>query len=539
MTEGVARLVRSVLGSPTSELVMRRQILELAGTNLHEPDVVAALLDTLPEVRDMETRDALLQLLAAIDTSRFESVEALHDALIGVFRRERDRTTRAALIERLADGLHQDPRLVGFLVGVLGEPTLSDEERASVTRAVASLPTIDQSTAVAALDRARGSTAAVQAGALTIAERCPSWDGPLLAALEPYLDVRFDRAIRLRILGHLAEARSLTPAHLPVLSHTLRNDPDPGARALALRTLRSIRPWGPDLLGQLLWTAARDADEGVRAQAVALQRDVPTLSDEQVEALAAQLSTDRSAGVRGAVLAALVPYGRNAGVRAAAAEVFASNPSVFADAELDALLALLAPYVGRDGAVRDALLGAVGTMPSVAQRMAVLDAVLPRIRAEDAAAPVARLFESERDEAMRGALFAHLEPLSVTKHPELVRAYVAELVDPGSPFRAEVAPILAAAAEVHDDIPPALEDVLLNDQDRDLVRTCLDGYLRPAVLRRFEPLLAVVRNEVVDTGSRQRALDQLLEMGLQPDQSARLADALAGLRPNTLRTPPL
>jgi hypothetical protein len=536
VSDNVAGLVRRVLGSPTSELVMRRQILELARTNLHQPDVTAALLDSLPSVRDKETREALLSLLMTLDTSRFDRVDVLHDSLIRVFREEKERATRAELIARLADGLHQDTRLAAFFVEVLAEPSLSDQERASITFAVAALPSIDEATAATALDAARRSSTAVQAGALTIAERCPTWTDRVLAALEPYLDVRFDRAIRLRILRRLAEAKSLTPAHFTILRQTLRGDPDADARAIALDMLRSIRPWGEELFEQLLWTAAQDADEGLRAYAVALQREVPQLSDVQVTALAAQLATDRCTGVRTAVLAVLKPYGRAPEVRSAVLASFASNPSVFDDAELAAILDLLAPYVGRDAAVRDTLLASIETIPSAAQRTSLLEAVVPRLRAEDVVAPLATLFEHERDAALRRSLFGVLKPLSVTKHPELVKAYVAELVDPGSPFRAEVAAILGAAAELHAEVPPALEDVLLNDQDRDLVRACLEGYLRPKVARTFEPLLSVVRNEVVDTASRQRALDELMRMDLSEGESSRLADALAGLNPNTLRT---
>jgi len=537
MNDNVARLVRSVLGSPTSELVMRRQILELARTNLHQPDVTAALLESLPAVQDKETRDALLGLLASLETSRFENIDALHDAFLAVFKQEKERATRSWLMGRLSAGLHQDPRLAGFFVDVLGEPSLSDEERAAVTRAVSSLPSVSEETAATALDRGRASTGAVQECALSIAERCPAWSERVLKSLAPYLDVRFDRGLRLRILNRLAEAKSLTPAHFPILQQVLRHDPDTGTRSVALETLRSIKPWGEELFEQLLWTAARDAESSLRARAVALQREVPQLTDEQIARLASQLATDRCAGVRTTVIEALKAYTKLPAVRTAAAHAFASNPSVFDDSEFGALLDMLSPYVGRDAGIRDALLTALDTIPSAGQRTRLLEAVVPKLRAEEAAAPIARLFERERDGTLRASLFKLLKPLSVTKHPELVKAYVAELVEPASTFRAEVAPILAAAAELYPEIPPALEDVLVNDQERELVRACLDGYLRPKVEKKFDPLLAVVRNEVVDTTSRQRALDELVKMKLSDADAGRLAEALAGLKPNTLRTP--
>ena len=109
-------------------------------------------------------------------------------------------------------------------------------------------------------------------------------------------------------------------------------------------------------------------------------------------------------------------------------------------------------------------------------------------------------------------------------------------MEPGSPFRQACAPIVAAAAELFPEIPRALADVLVNDQDRELVRACLDGYLRPKVEKKFEPLLAVVRNEVIDTGSRQRCLDEVMQLTLSDAQQQELTEGLAGIKPNTLRT---
>jgi hypothetical protein len=534
MSEPVAKLIQSVLQSPHSELVMRRQILELARANLASAGVLAALLESLPSVKDRETRGELMALLATVDTSRFANLPSVHDALMAAFEGETERATRCALLERLALGVHQDARLAAFLIEVLARPGLSDPEREVITRAVARLPAIDEATTALALDRARGGSVAAQASALGVAEHCPVWGERVVAALAPYLEPSFDRTIRLRILKRLTEAKVLTTACFPPLQQMLQNDPDAKARAAALDLLRAIQPWSEDVLEQLLWTASRDADATLRARAVTLQREAPQLSDAQIAALAARLASDRSAGVRIAMIQALKPYARANDVRAAAARAFASHASAFDDAELMALLELLSPYAGRDAVVRQALLGAFTTIASAAQRARLLEVVLPRLRTDEVVPELARLFERERDATVRTTLFALLRPLSITKHPELVTAYVAELVEPGSSFRAECAAILAAAAELHPAIPPALEDVLLHDRDRDLVRTCLEGYLRPRVPRRFEPLLAVVENEACDTSSRQRALDELMRMPLAKEQERRVVDVVAGLKSSAL-----
>jgi len=530
-------LLRSVLGSPQSEQVIKHQMLDLARKNLHIPEVVAVLLESLPKTRDKETRDALLGLIGSIETSRFASLEALHDAFLEVFRNEKERSVRTALMARLREGIHQDERLAGFFLGILAEPVLNDEERRAAVAAVAGLASVTEKTAITALESCRNGDASIQETAVALAERCPTWGEGLVAALQPYLDIKRDRSLRLRVLNRLAGAKALTPAYLPLLRQTLRNDPDEGARGAALETLRSIKPWDGGVLELLLWTAAQDASAGLRSRAVALQAEGPELSDAQVAALARQLGSDRSAGVRVGILTVLKNHARVAEVRAAAAEAFASNPSVFDDTEFGALADLLAPYAARDEKIRGTLLKAAESVPRAGQRNAILRMVLPKVKAEAVIEPLVRLFKKERDAEIRETLFDLVKPLSVARHPELVELFAAELVEPSSAFRLACAGILSAAAELHDAIPPALEDVLSNDSDRELLRTCLDGYLKPKVEKSFEVLLGLVRNEGVDTGSRQRCLDEILKLEISDGQRGELAEALSGLKPNTLRTP--
>ena len=118
---------------------------------------------------------------------------------------------RTALMNRLAEGIHQDERLAGFFLGILGEKILNDQERQAAVGAVAGLASISEETAVLALERCRGGDAAIQATAVSVAERCADWGDALVKALAPYLDVKRERSLRLRILERLAKARKLTP----------------------------------------------------------------------------------------------------------------------------------------------------------------------------------------------------------------------------------------------------------------------------------------------------------------------------------------
>ncbi len=530
-------LLRSVLQSPRSEAAVKSQLLGLAAENLHVPEVVSVLLESLPAVKDRETRDALLGLLGRLETSRFESVAALHDAFLGVLRGEKDRQLRAALLSRLQEGLHQDPRLAGIFLSILSEPILNDAERRAAAAAVASLPSVDEATVVEALGRGRQAAADVQETIVGLAERLPSWSEKVVQALRPWLDVKVDRALRLRILNKLAAAKALSNAYVPLLGDLLRQDPDAGARGAALDLVARIRPWDEEVLALLLWTSGHDASPALRKRALALQGEGPELSELQLESMARRLSSDRSAGVRVGVLAILKDHARVASVRAAAAEAFASNPGAFDDEEFGALVDFLAPYAGRDAKIRDLLFKAAESLPRAPQRNRVLGLVLPKIKPEQVVAPLVRLFAKERDASIRATLFGLLRPLSIARHPELVEPYCAELVEPSSPFRLEVAGVLSAAAESHDEVPPALEDVLANDTDRELLRTCLDGYLRPKVEKSFDVLLGLVRNEGVDTGSRQRCLEEVLKLDLSAAQRGELERALSGLKPDTLRLP--
>jgi hypothetical protein len=61
--------------------------------------------------------------------------------------------------------------------------------------------------------------------------------------------------------------------------------------------------------------------------------------------------------------------------------------------------------------------------------------------------------------------------------------------------------------------------------------------LRPRVPKTFAPLLAVVRNDQVDTTSRQRCLEELVKLSLTDAESLELNDALSGMPPGALRVP--
>jgi hypothetical protein len=527
-------LIRKVLGSPHSEQAIKAQIIQLAGENLHILEVTTALLEVLPLTKDKETKDRLVRFLSGLDTSRFTDLPALFDALLTVFREEKDREVRTVLLTRLKDSLHQDGRLVSFFMELSTKDGLSEPERAAIQDALATLPAITEEVALAALDQNKNAPARLQEQALSMAERYPVWGSNMAAALQPYLDVKNERSIRWRILDRLAEAKQLDAQYTPLLITILRTDNDNGSRLRALKVLSLIRPWNEEVMVLLLWSGTQDGDPGVRQEALRLQNEVPELSNEQLEKMARLLMADRSLGVRLTILSLLKPVMRIPQIRLALAETFAANAKGLDDQEFDSLTGMLVPYAGRDEQIAQLLLNGISWL-AAGQRRKLFDLLLPVINIDTLLPTLVRFFTNDRDEGIRERLFTQLKALSVTRHPELVDIYCTELMEPGSPYRITCAGIVANAAESYSQIPPALEDVLKHDRDRQLVALCLDGYLRPGVIKQFAPLLAVVRNEVLDQLSRQKALDAIVKLPVTPEEQETLAAVLSGLKPGTLK----
>ena len=59
--------MRQALTGPHSEGVIRDQMLALAMQNLHQPGILATLVDVLPEVADRATRRQLKTVLCQLD----------------------------------------------------------------------------------------------------------------------------------------------------------------------------------------------------------------------------------------------------------------------------------------------------------------------------------------------------------------------------------------------------------------------------------------------------------------------------------------
>lgn len=179
----IAQTIADVLANPYSEQVVKRQILLLASKNLHKPGVTAALVDGLRVVKDAETRRDLLGLFANLDTSRFESLEEFHDALMALFAEVKEQALRVEVLSRLAAAMNHDERLAPFFIALAD---LSDDEHRVALEALSSLPALSEGVVLRVLKGAERAPADIRQIAIRMADRLHHWSPALIEALQPY-----------------------------------------------------------------------------------------------------------------------------------------------------------------------------------------------------------------------------------------------------------------------------------------------------------------------------------------------------------------
>jgi hypothetical protein len=516
-------LLEQALSDPSTELAIRRQLLELAGKNLHLPGVVEALVSALSVVGDADARRCLIQFLLPLESNRFADVPAFHCVLVKVLDSEKERGMRVQLLERLALGLHQDPQLVPVFLRLAGDPRLSEPEKAVVVEALSQLPSLDERTLIVALASNVGAPAQVQAVILSAVETRPSWSDELVAALPPYLESKVDRGLRASLFRALHKAYRLGVEYVSSFCDILRYDGDAEMRAQALELLVKIEPQQRDVYTQLLWTSRMDQEPDLRSRAFELQRDYPDLSIEELRSMAADLFKETSAEIRIAILGTLRAYLRDESVRRALAANF--NTASIAQAEkqeFETICDLLLPYVTRDAAIRSTFLDVAEKEPQPSLRSFLLEKLLPLLDIQENLAWICERFSRERNPNIRATLFDRIKALSVARYAPLAEAFCAELLDPASPFRVQSAAALSSLVAKDEATLEAFEDVLRHDRDRELIRVCTDGYLDSGAAVKFDVLIGIAGDEAFDLRSRKRALAKLHDMALDDDEQRRL-----------------
>ena len=521
-----SNVVRQVLFSDTAEQEMKRQMILVAAEHLMQDAMPEILVEAFEKETVTAIRDQLLELLIRLDVSRFKDPEKLYSAFLSAIKRERSGERRKILIARVVKFLHHDPRILPLIIELLPNDTLSGQERLDLVMALNKVPRIDPEVVIVTLRKARYAPTAIQEVAVNLALRLPSWNADIVCGLYPYLDRVNDSTLRSRIIEKFKEVKILDGQNVSPLIDIARNEPDTALRRTCLEVLATIRPITAEIILQFFWSAKYDQEREIRKAALRLQNNIPKLTVMQIKEVIERMYQETHEGVRIQVLENIKHYIRDEKVRETVLRCFLEHPSVDAD-EFDRVIGLLRPYLTRDENIRDRLLDILPTLPRVEQRQALIDSILSVSRMELILDDILNIFKLETNQTLRSVLFNKLKALSVSKHLALAVVFSQELKEPGSPFRLECANAISSITEISSHAKEAIEDVLVYDTDRELIRVALKSYLKPNVEKRFDVLIAVAENEILDIKTRKEAVEEMSRMDISAEQKDRLANSLS------------
>lgn len=519
-------IVRKVLLSDTAEQEMKLQMIRVAVEQLSQDGMPEVLLDAFETESITAIRNQLLDLLIGLDVSRFKDPKKLYSAFLDALKQGGERRTREKTVARLCNFIHHDRRIIPSIFESLAYDALSENEQYEIISAFNRAPHIDPEIVLLTIEKVQYAPTFLQETAIELALNLPSWNSDIVSALQPYLRVGVDGGLKHKIYKKLREVKVLDQQQAPELIEILRHDPDVALRNTSLELLASIRPVTAEVIIQYFWSAKYDADKGIRKTALRLQNNIPKLSKLEVRALVERLYEETREEVRIHVLENIRNYIRIDQVREAVLICFSEHPNIGQN-EFDLIVNLLSPYITRDEKIRNRLLAILPTLPSVDQRKALVDAIIPVTRIELILDDVIAIFNDETNDALRSLLFNKLKVLSVSKHPSLIAMYSRELKEPGSPFRLECANAISAVSEISSQTRLAIEDVLLHDTDRELIRVALKAYLKPNVEKSFEVLIAVAEKELLDIQTRNEAVDEMMKMDISTEQKQRIENSLS------------
>lgn len=523
----IVKMIRDILGNPGTEPGIRVQILDLARKNLHLQGVVEAVLEAVQQLKDSEARKQTWNFLMSLEDSRFQNAAAVYGKLIEVLKFEKDRVFRSSLLQRLIQGLPLNPAIAPMMIRIVMDPGVPEEERTQVMQALSKLPMISDDVAIIALDMAHHAGQSAQIWSVEMAVGVVNWSDRLIAKLTPFLEPQIPAPVRQKVWALLSEARRIGPSLTPLLVTVLHQEPDSQIRAQALEILAKVRNDDGAVFAQLVFTAHNDSDSTLRGRATALLQEHPEATENQVRAIAARLFEEPSAEGRQRLLETIQPWIRDSQVRTTIARAFADTRlSDLNDSEFSLMVNLLFPYVTREVSIRDSLLKAAEIERTVARRRQLIDRLIQTLKVDEVLEWVAARFRQERDPSLREVLFQKLSALSIAKHPALVQVFAEELTEPSSPFRIRCAAVLGPVLETEIAATLAFENVMSHDQDRELLRTVTEAYVRPSVQQKFRPLFEVIRNEALDLSTRRLALQRITEMNLPENELEELTQAL-------------
>lgn len=505
----IEKVILEALKSENTEQAIKLQMLTLAKENLHKEGLADALATVLPLQNDTYIKKQILSLLLSINTSRLLKPSSFYKSLIEVLQTEKEEEVRIDILDKFADSIDQDKRIIPIMLELLSGESLKDSELETVLSAISVMPVIPPKTVAIVLQKAAKSTTDIQYLALDIAEGCPYWNNDIKQALEPYLVPTADKNIRTQIIKKLQETKELDESFIPLLLNIATTDQSEDIRLETLHSLSKFKPLRSDIIIQFVASSMNDSSNLIRQEAIALQNNISRLDTKIVLKMLAHLKLEAKSAVRVALLGLVSNYLKNSEVREAILEAYTSHLEAIELEELSTYLNLLGPYMSRNEKIINIFLKDVTEISKIDNRKKIIQTLFKYCRIDDIINEIATVFEEETDDEFREELFSKFKQLSLAKYPKLVSIFCQELQEPSSSFRLECATALEPNILQFDEIPLAFEEILLYDQDKELIRLCLDGYLKAGIKQKFEPLIKVVENEFFDISSRQKVLDNL------------------------------
>lgn len=519
----VKEIIFKSLKSKHTEQVVKQQMITLAEENLHKDGMADALAAVLTLQDDTRIKKRILDLVLTINTSRLIKPESFYKSLISVLQTEKEEEIRTDILNKLANSINHNKHIIPSFLQLLSGEALKDIELEIVLYAISEMPVVTPKTATIVLQKAVKRTIHIQTLALNITENCPHWNNDIKQALQPYLTPTSDKNIRTRIIDRLQEAKLLDESFIPFLINIAATDQDKDVRWNTLDTLLKFKPLQSGIIIQLITSSITDASETIRQKALKLQKNVAQLNTEAILKLLAHLKIESKSEVRIQILKLLNNYLKQPEVREALLSTYTAHSEAMESEELNTYLKLLEPYMTRNKQITTTLLKDLSDLPKINNRKTILKSLLEHSRITDILDKILVIFETETNDKLRKEIFLKFKQLSLAKYPKLVSLFCRELQEPSSLFRLECATALEPNILQFKQITPAFEDVLLHDQDKELIRICLNGYFKAGINQKFEPLLTVIENELFDLSSRQKAIEILKSMELSDKEQKMLA----------------
>jgi hypothetical protein len=456
--------------APVSDVETRCSLYSMAVCSLHDPRVLERWVELAGTEPDIDLKEQMVARLAGVDRRRLAGTTGYVALMIACVE---DATLRQYALEALGGLAATHPEAVEALTRAYAGQSSAAAKR-QILIGVCRLHDLPEGLAgflAAEVDHCDADVKPVIVDRLLRAGTVPP------ETLARWLAPGEPSEVKQRVLEHVLD-RSLPMER--AVAGVLGTEPQPGIRLLAVRVLAALSPRSPDAVEALLDAIRGDADNRVRAAAVAAFQHSVEPTSEVVDALLAALRVERSAAVAASLLGLLMPLAsRSAQVRdgllALAGENLRFDAAAVLYGQLGRLLrwdAELLPHFVRayreavDDHLRAALLEALAAYPEA-------DESLIELYQDALAAPAAQI----RRWGVSGLLMVPMTEDRVGAVAAGAECLLDASVEVG--LRRALARKIARVPELSPELRAALERVASHADDEAIRTTCRQALARP------------------------------------------------------------